>query len=232
MELVYGEILVVTCSNKVLFFKQIWDKMEEITKWIEYDEIKVRGFVNYIKSIDPNDHARIQITSDKFIYFYTIDKETFVPALENVMNNFYRCTQMVIGGLNKYSINFKQNQTCFDVYSRKYMHNLRITCNSANYENCKPLEIISSRLLMVTKLNRVVVYDSSTLKECGEIPIELLAGNSREPNQVIGIQKSSDENWLGIISGKNLVMNEQMQNQLFIMKRVRSDDPDKVDQYV
>lgn len=27
-------------------------------------------------------------------------------------------------------------------------------------------------------------------------------------------------------------MNEQMQNQLFIMKRVRSDDPDKVDQYV
>ena len=59
MELVYGEVLVVTCSNRVLFFKQVWDKMEEITKWIEYDEIKVRGFVNYIKSTNPNEHARI-----------------------------------------------------------------------------------------------------------------------------------------------------------------------------
>lgn len=59
MELVYGEVLVVRCSNRVLFFKQIWDKMEEITKWIQYDEIKVRGFVNYIKSTNPLDDARI-----------------------------------------------------------------------------------------------------------------------------------------------------------------------------
>lgn len=90
------------------------------------------------------------------------------------------------------------------------MHNLRITTNSNNFENCKPLEIVSSRILMVTKLNRVIMYDIDTLKECGEIPIELLAGHTREPNQVIGIQKSEDENWLAIISGKNLVMNEQM----------------------
>jgi hypothetical protein len=150
--------------------------MEEITKWIEYDEIKVRGSVNYIKAINPNEDHRIQITSDKLIYFYTIDRETFKPVMENVMNNFYRCNQMLIGGLNKYSINFKNNQASFDVYTRKYMHNLRITSNSNNYENCKPLEIVSSRLLMVTKLNRVIMYDINTLKECGEIPIELLAG--------------------------------------------------------
>lgn len=226
MELIYGEVLVATCSNRILFFKQIWDKMDELTKWVEFDEIKVRGFVNYIKATNPNEHHRIQITSDKLIYFYIIDKDTFKPELENVMNNFYRCTQMLIGGYNKYSINYKQNQACFDVYTRKYMHNLRVTSNSANYENCKAIEIISSRLLMVTKLNRVVMYDINTLKECGEIPIELLAGTSREPNQVIGIQKSEDENWLAIISGKNLVMDEQMQNQLFIMKRIKTDDPE------
>ena len=32
---------------------------------------------------------------------------------------------------------------------------------------------------------------------------------------------SRDENWLAIISGKNLVMNMQGQNQLFIFKRVK-----------
>ena len=115
---------------------------------------------------------------------------------------------MLIGGFNKYSINYKQNQPCFDVYTRKYMHNLRVTSNSANYENCKAIEIISSRLLMVTKLNQVVMYDINTLKVCGEIPIDLLPGSTREPNQVIGIQKSEDEDWLAIISGKNLVMDE------------------------
>jgi hypothetical protein len=37
-------------------------------------------------------------------------------------------------------------------------------------------------MLMITKINRVIIYDIDTLKECGEIPIELLAGDSREPN--------------------------------------------------
>ena len=125
MEMVYGEALVCSCSNRVLFFKQIWDKMEEVTKWIEYAEIKQRGYVNYIRSRG-NENHRIQITSDKLIYFYTIDKETLEPALENVMNNFYRCSEMLIGGLNKYSINFKHNQPSFEIYTRKYMHNLRV----------------------------------------------------------------------------------------------------------
>lgn len=31
---------------------------------------------------------------------------------------------------------------------------------------------------------------------------------SREINEIIGIQKSDDENFLGIISGKNLIMDE------------------------
>lgn len=69
----------------------------------------MRGFISYIKNINHKQNQRIQITTEKYIYFYTIDKETFKPELENVMNNFYRCTKMVIGGLNRYSINYKQN---------------------------------------------------------------------------------------------------------------------------
>ena len=42
---------------------------------------------------------------------------------------------------------------------------------------------------------------------------------TREPNEVIGMTASKCENWLAIISGKNLVMNMQGQNQLFIFKK-------------
>jgi len=34
---------------------------------------------------------------------------------------------------------------------------------------------------------------------------------------------------LAVISGKNLIMNEQKPNQLFIYKRVRNLDPTKID---
>jgi hypothetical protein len=58
MQMVYDEVLVCSSSNKVVFFKQIWDKMEELTKWIAFKEIKIRGFVNYIKG-GPNENHQI-----------------------------------------------------------------------------------------------------------------------------------------------------------------------------
>ena len=45
------------------------------------------------------------------------------------------------------------------------------------------------------------------------------------------MQKSQDDNCLAIISGKNLVMSEQKQNQLFIFKRERTDDFDGYDNF-
>jgi hypothetical protein len=56
MELMYGEVLVSMSSNRVIFFKQIWDKMEEVTKWIMFHEIKIRGFINYQRSKGQENH--------------------------------------------------------------------------------------------------------------------------------------------------------------------------------
>ena len=47
---------------------------------------EIRGFIYYIKG-----NVRIQITTDDKIYFFMIDKETFMPILENVMFNFMTC---------------------------------------------------------------------------------------------------------------------------------------------
>ena len=63
------------------------------------------------------------------------------------------------------------------------------------------------------------MFDSETFNQCSEIPVKLLDSETREPNQVIGLQKSKCETFIAVVSGKNLVMNEQKQNQLFIFEK-------------
>lgn len=65
------------------------------------------------------------------------------------------------------------------------------------------------------------MYDSHNFKEIDRIPIQLLKTETREPNQVIAMQKCQDEEFLGIVSGKVLIMNEQKTNQLFIFKKIK-----------
>ena len=124
------------------------------------------------------------------------------------MYNFMGCNQMMIGSKVRFAVTYKTNERNFDVYQRKYMHNFRVCTDDQNFEGSKAIEIISSNLFLVTMIDKVLMYDCENLQFCGLIPITLLVTETREPNEVIGIQKSDDEDWLAIISGKNLVMNQ------------------------
>ena len=64
-----------------------------------------------------------------------------MPELENVMYNFMGCNQMMFGKRVRYGISYKSNQKSFDVYTRKYMHNLRVNVNSEQLEGSKGLEL-------------------------------------------------------------------------------------------
>ena len=99
------------------------------------------------------------------------------------------------------------------------MHNLRVQVSNINFEGSKSIEILSMEIIMVTNVDKLMLFENITYQKVGEIPIPLLKTESREPNEIIGIQKSDDEQYLAIISGKNLIMDEQKQNQLFIFKR-------------
>jgi len=61
---------------------------------------------------------------------------------------------------------------------------------------------------IMTKLDKIRVYDSFTLKKVDEIIIELLPSVTREPNEIIGFRINQLQNKLVIITGKNLVRNE------------------------
>ena len=67
---------------------------------------------------------------------------------------------------------------------------------------------------IVAKLDQVRFFDNETYKvrEGVTLPIELLKADSREPNTVIQMIKSDNEELLAVVSGKILIMNEQKIN--------------------
>ena len=82
---------------------------------------KTRGTIYFIKG-----NVRFQITTDEKIYFYLIDKVTFMPILENVMYNFMQCSRMLFGRKVRNCITFKTNQPGFTIYKRKFYHNAKV----------------------------------------------------------------------------------------------------------
>lgn len=145
----------------------------------------------------------------QYVYFYTIDLETYMPTLENVMNNFMECSQMMIGKKVRNCIAYKSNQKSFDIYQRKYMHNLRVCVNSDNFAGSLAVEFITMNMIVVTNVDRLLFFEDISYQKIGELIIPLLKTETREINEVIGINKSKCENLMAVISGKNLIMNEQ-----------------------
>lgn len=89
------------------------------------------------------------------------------------------------------------------------------------------MELINQGIFLVSKVDQVLLFDARTFEQCGHIPITLLPTKSREPNEILGMQKTPDESMIAIITGKNLVMNCQKQNQLIIMKIKKTTREDK-----
>ena len=101
MYMVYDECLITRSSNSILFFKI--DK--ETGHWKQFTQLEnIRGQIYFIKG-----NVRIQVTTDEKVYFYLIDKETFMPNLENVMYNFMQCSQTMFGTRVRFGITYKTN---------------------------------------------------------------------------------------------------------------------------
>jgi hypothetical protein len=208
----------------VVFFR-IFEEEDEnrniIKKWKQYNEIQARGFIFFIKG-----NKRIQITTDDKIYFYLMDPETFEPTLENVMANFMGCNQMMFGSRVRYGITYKTNQKAFTVYRRKFVHDFRVPIVPEKLEGSMGLDLATMNTILVTKVDKIYMYNNQDFKCIGEIPIKLLPTETREPNQIIAMVKSNCEQFLAVISGKNLIMKQQKVNQLFVFKKKVTNGPE------
>lgn len=156
----------------------------------------------------------MQITTNNKIYIFLLDLETLIPTLENVINNYLNCSQMMFGSKVKYGITFKTGEKSFSIHRRKYEHDYLVNVVEDDLDGCKGLPVVTINAFLVSKVNVIEFYDIDTFKEIesSKITIPLLECSTREPNEIISMQISKCENILAVISGKNLIMNEQYPN--------------------
>ena len=121
------------------------------------------------------------------IYFYLIDKETLMPTLENVMNNYMKCSVMMFGSKVRYGVTFKINDKGFDVHTRKYSHDFMVPFNDDNFEGSLCQEIPRMKILLISSVDKILIYDSVTLQFLSYLSVTLLKSETREPNRVIAI---------------------------------------------
>ena len=136
----------------------------------------------------------------------------------------------------KYGITYKTNQKSFDVHRRKFEHDFRVNVVEQDLDGSRGLPIDSMNAFLVSKIDTIYFYDIDSFSEIIDckIKVQLLkkGADEREPNEIITMQISSNEQLLGVITGKNLVMKEQKPNQLFLFKRIKNADPSKMDTFV
>ena len=72
---------------------------------------------------------------------------------------------MMFGSKVRYCVTYKTNQRSFDIFRRKFIHDFKVPISSENLEGSIALELKSMNAYLVSKIDKVIVYDSSTFKE-------------------------------------------------------------------
>lgn len=87
-----------------------------------------------------------------------------MPELENVLYNYMGCNQMMFGSRVRYGITYKTNQRSFDIYKRKYMHNLKVNVMAENFEGAFGLSMHKMGIFLVAKVDKIYIFSSDTFE--------------------------------------------------------------------
>jgi hypothetical protein len=79
-----------------------------------------------------------------------MDDQTFIPEIENVMNNYVNCSMMMFGRKGVYGITYKTNEGNFDVYRRKYIHDYKVPVVNVDLDGSKGLPVESMNAFLIT----------------------------------------------------------------------------------
>ena len=120
------------------------------------------------------------------------------------MFNYMGCSHLMFGSKVKYGISYKTNMRSIQIYRRAYWHNFKVPILVENLERSKALELPSLNMFIVTKIDKVIIYDSETFEYYSELPIKLLPTETREINEIISITSCAKDEYIAVISGKNL----------------------------
>jgi hypothetical protein len=97
--------LMASSSRRVLFYQQQEDKFRKgVIKWQKYHQIDKWGQLYHFKGKN-----EFQITSAEHLFFYKMNKKTYVPELVNAMKNYMQCTHSITGDIDRSEAIDKQN---------------------------------------------------------------------------------------------------------------------------
>ena len=151
MFLLFDKALVCRSSTSIVFFK----KDPETDRWEEYHRIKdLRGTIFFTKG-----NIRIQITTEKRVHFYIIDKETLEPKLENVMYNFTNCSSLLIGTKVRFGIAFKTSQPDFEIFTRRQYHNFKVCIDTHCFEGAVGCGLEQFGCYAMAENLKIAIYD-------------------------------------------------------------------------
>jgi len=195
MYILFEEALIVRQSSSILFFKQ---DPEHDNEWKEYTRIdNMRGQIFFIKG-----NVRIQIVTDTKIFFYLIDPNTFMPALENSMNNFMGCSLMMIGRRVRFGITYKTNQPGFVIFARTSYHNFKVTIDTNNWEGSCGVNLSEINSYAIARCDEISIFDQNTyeLKDHIHCHMEDEGANGNHL-EILYMTASHDQKRIGLTMG-------------------------------
>lgn len=60
----------------------------------------------------------------------------------------------------RYGITYKQNEKSFNLYRRKYMHNLKVCLNNMDMEGAFGVLLEKYQTMLVAKIDEIYIFDS------------------------------------------------------------------------
>ena len=112
---------------------------------------------------------QLTVCGDRHVSFYEIDIMNLKVKLNYTMFNFLNCSKMILNqqGIRQFCISFQAHSNSFEIYSQKYLHNVKIRLNSENMSSCIGYNLPSKRYFIVVEpLGTVYFYDKFTFKPC------------------------------------------------------------------
>lgn len=90
------------------------------------------------------------------------------------------------------------------------IHDFRVRVSTENFENAIGWNIVNKRFFLVAKPDgQIIVFDEHNYEEKYRIDLELPKSDSREQIQILSMDGSSDNEYLALFVGKQLIKDEE-----------------------
>lgn len=162
-----NKVLVVRSSEHILFFRWAREDEDDEERWLQYDRMASRGFINGSKKLN-----RFTIIEDRHIHFceFSItedqtDADTFRPRCVNTMLNFFETGMLVLGDKAPYAIAYKEAEPDFKMFTRKMHQDFRAAVNGRSFENAIGLTIEDVNHFFVADDEKIYTFDDITYEK-------------------------------------------------------------------